>query len=471
MTRDQSSFTPPPYLAALDLHARRCVVVGGGRVAERKVRGLLDSGAVVSVIAPHITPGLGTLAAAGSITAVMRPYKAGDLEGAALVIAATDQRDVNARVAEEARRVGALVNVVDAPDTSDFTTPATLCRGGITVGVSTDRNSPVMAALIRDRLASALSEGIVTLAQKVGALRTELHAANHHFPAHRWRAAITEETLFLAEQGHVDAAITAIRFALDQPGAGVARVSLVGAGPGDAGLLTVRGRERLREADVVIYDRLINPALLSEAPPDAERVYVGKLPRAHAQVQETINTLLVTHARAGKRVVRLKGGDPFVFGRGGEEAEALTAAGIPFEVVPGISSAIAVPAYAGIPVTHRQIATSFTVVTGSEARADGGIAYDWSALAKTGTLVFLMGVAHLPIIADQLIMHGLAADTPAAVIEWGTWDCQRVVSASLGDLHREVIAQGIGAPATIIVGQVVRLRERLRWFDPHIQTP
>ncbi len=245
-------------------------------------------------------------------------------------------------------------------------------------------------------------------------------------------------------------------------------VSLVGAGPGDPELLTVKGLRRLREADVVVYDALVNDALLQECRADAELIYVGKRcgkPRSQA----SINELLVEHAQAGRRVVRLKGGDPFVFGRGGEEAETLHAAGIAWEVVPGISSAISVPAYAGIPVTQRGVAVSFAVVTGHEDPSKSHSQINWAALAGIDTLVVLMGVGRLASIAEQLIAHGRSPDMPAAVIRQGTTDDQQTVVGTLQSIAVDVERAGLGAPATLVVGEVVRLREQLAWFDtlPH----
>ena len=244
-------------------------------------------------------------------------------------------------------------------------------------------------------------------------------------------------------------------------------VSIVGAGPGDPGLLTVRALDRLRAAEVVVYDRLVEPALLDEAPASAERIYVGKEAQRHGIAQEEINALLIRLGGAGRRVVRLKGGDPFVFGRGGEEAAALAAAGIPFEIVPGISSAIAVPAYAGIPVTHRAVASSFVVVTGHEDPSRPHSRLDWGALARIDTIVLLMGVGGLSRITDRLIAHGRGGDTPAAAIEWGTRAQQRTIVGTLTTLPGLVAAANIGAPATIVVGDVVGLREELRWFAEH----
>ncbi len=243
-------------------------------------------------------------------------------------------------------------------------------------------------------------------------------------------------------------------------------VSLVGAGPGDPSLITIGGAARLAEADVVVYDRLANAALLAHVRADAERIYAGKEPDRHALTQDEINALLVEHGLAGKRVVRLKGGDPFVFGRGGEEAALLAAAGVPFEIIPGVTSAIAAPAYAGIPVTQRGLASSFAVVTAHEDPAKDASSIDWARLATgVDTLVFLMGVERLAQIVARLIEHGRAATTPVAVVEWGTLPRQRVVTATLATIVKEVARAGIGAPAVTVVGEVARLRDKLRWFD------
>jgi uroporphyrinogen III methyltransferase/synthase len=244
------------------------------------------------------------------------------------------------------------------------------------------------------------------------------------------------------------------------------RVWLVGAGPGDPGLITVAGVAALAEAEVVVYDRLVSAQLLALAPSTAERIFVGKEASAHTLSQLEINALLVEKAGQGKRVVRLKGGDPYVFGRGGEEAEALVEAGIPFEVVPGVTSAVAVPAYAGIPVTHRGLASSFAVVTGHEDPTKAETAIDWSKLATgVDTLVFLMGAATLPQIVEKLVEHGRPADTPVAVIRWGTTPAQEVVTGALADIVRRVKEARLQPPAITVVGEVVRLREKLRWFD------
>jgi len=244
----------------------------------------------------------------------------------------------------------------------------------------------------------------------------------------------------------------------------VGPVYLVGAGPGDPGLITVRGLELLRQAEVVVYDRLVHPALLEEAPPEALRVFAGKLAGLHSLPQEQINALLIAHARRGRCVVRLKGGDPFVFGRGGEEALALAEAGIPFEVVPGVSSAVAVPAYAGIPVTHRGLSSSFAVITGHEDTSKGEPAVDWGHLATAvDTLVVLMAATTLPRIVANLLAHGRSPETPVALIRWGTTEAQETVTGNLADILEK--AAGLQPPVVAVIGDVVRLRDRLRWFD------
>lgn len=246
-------------------------------------------------------------------------------------------------------------------------------------------------------------------------------------------------------------------------------VYLVGAGPGDPGLLTVRGLELLRKAEVVVYDRLVNPSLLDEARPGAFRIFVGKLPGRHSLPQEQINALMIAHSRRGRRVVRLKGGDPFIFGRGAEEAEALVAAGIPFEVVPGVSSAVAVPAYAGIPLTHRRLSSSFAVITGHEDTCKDEPSVDWERLATAvDTLVVLMGARTLPRIVAELLSHGRSPATPVALIRWGTTDVQETVTGGLADiLDRE---RALEPPVVAVIGDVVSMRERLRWFDAPCRT-
>ncbi len=246
------------------------------------------------------------------------------------------------------------------------------------------------------------------------------------------------------------------------------KVYLVGAGPGDPGLLTVRGLELLRKAEAVVYDRLVNPLLLEEVPPGAVRIFVGKGTGFHSIPQEQINDILIAHARRGLLVIRLKGGDPFVFGRGGEEAEALLEAAVPFEVVPGVSSAVAVPAYAGIPLTHRKLSSSFAVITGHEA-CKTGPSVDWGRLATAvDTLVVLMGLKNLPLIVDKLLAHGRSPETPVALIRWGTTDKQEMVTGALADIVDR--AKDLAPPVVVVIGEVVNLAHQLRWYIPHSQS-
>jgi uroporphyrinogen III methyltransferase/synthase len=243
-------------------------------------------------------------------------------------------------------------------------------------------------------------------------------------------------------------------------------VYLVGAGPGDPGLLTIRGLELLRRAEVVIYDRLVNPVLLDSAPAEARRIFAGKRAGTHNLPQEQINALMIAHARRGRSVVRLKGGDPCVFGRGGEEAEALADAGIPFEIVPGVSAAVAVPAYAGIPLTHRKLSSSFAVITGHEDASKDEPAVDWERLATAvDTLVVLMGARSLPRIVERLLAHGRSPETPVALIRWGTTEAQETLTGRLADIVGKAQSAGLQPPVVAVIGEVVRMRERLRWFD------
>ncbi len=490
----------------IGLAGRRAIVVGGGTVALRKVEGLLAAGAQVTVVSPALADELAALHAAGKIAVIQRPYQDGDLADAWLAIAATDDAAVNHAVFAEAQRRGCLVNVVDDPEHSNFIVPAVVRRGEVTIAVSTGGSSPALARRLRERLAQWVGPEYGDLAALLAELRPTLLA---RFPAGRPRldAALrlvdSDLLVVLKRQGmaaaraYAEALLEASESGIEvvrQPPLGLADhahnpekpakastpeepllrsdgfsrppgiVYLIGAGPGDPGLITVRGLECLRMADVVVYDRLIPTALLDEAP-HAERIDVGKQPGRHPVPQEQINAILVAQAQQGKTVVRLKGGDPFVFGRGGEEAEALAAAGIPFEIVPGVTSAIAAAAYAGIPVTYRDVACSFVVLTGHRREGADELACDWGAAVGADTVVFLMGVGNLPAIADNLIAAGKSPDTPAAVVARGTWPQQRTVTGTLRDIAERAAEADIRPPAALIVGEVVRLRERLRWFD------
>jgi uroporphyrin-III C-methyltransferase / precorrin-2 dehydrogenase / sirohydrochlorin ferrochelatase len=396
----------PAYPVGLRLTGRRVLVLGGGTVAQRRLPALLAAGAGIRLIAPAVTPSVQAMAESGELSWERRGYRDGDVEGAWYVLIATNDPAVNDAASAEAERRRVWCVRSDDAAAATAWTPATGRSDGVTVAVLTG-NDPRRSAAVRDAVVEGLRDG--TLAA----------------PRHRHRT----------------------------PG-----VALVGGGPGDPDLITVRGRRLLAEADVVIADRLGPRELLAELPPHVEVIDAAKIPYGRAMHQDAINTALIEHAKAGKSVVRLKGGDPYVFGRGMEEAEALAAAGIPVTVVPGVTSAISVPAVAGIPVTHRGVAHEFTVVSGHVAPGDPRSLVDWRALAGLrGTLVLLMAVERMAAIADTLIRHGRAPGTPAAVVQEGTTAAQRRLDATLGTVAERIAQENVRPPAVVVIGEVVLL--------------
>jgi uroporphyrin-III C-methyltransferase/precorrin-2 dehydrogenase/sirohydrochlorin ferrochelatase len=456
---------------ALNLEGRQCLVVGGGEVAERKVEALLDASANVVVVASSLSARIEALGLFHAIEIRPRAYVTEDLDGVFLVVAATDDREANARVAAEARERGALVNAVDDPSSCDFITPAVVRRGDIQVAITTGGVSPALARHLRELLDRLLAPEYEELAALLAEARAELRRDDVRADPQTWQAAIRAALLPL-RSGDTEGARAELNRVLrtgprplTPDPARTGRIVLVGAGPGDPALLTLAGRDAIAAADVIVYDRLVNPALLDFAR-HARLVYVGKRRGGGPRSQTEINELLCAEAHAGNLVVRLKGGDPFVFGRGGEEALAAREGGIPFSVVPGVSAAVAVPAYAGIPVTHRGLSSAFTVVTAHEdpSKPDGAV--DWDALARVGgTLVLLMGAETLPDVCARLVAGGRAADTPAAVIHCGTMDDQRVVTGDLSNIADRARAADIRAPATTVVGEVAALAEALGWHE------
>ncbi|SDC42034.1 uroporphyrinogen-III C-methyltransferase [Geodermatophilus telluris] len=385
-------------------------MVGGGQVAHRRVAGLLEARARVTVVSPEVTPALEALVAPGSLTWVRRRYEPGDLDGAWYAVAATDDPAVNAAVAGEAERLRVFCARADDRSASSVWTPAVGRQGDLVVGVH-GGGDPQRAVGVRDAVVAGLTDGSI-----------------------RDRAAREPE------------------------GGRAGSVVLVGGGPGDPGLITVRGQQAVAQADVVLADHLAPQSLLSSLPPEVEVIDASKLPRGRSMAQEQINALLVEHALAGKRVVRLKGGDPFVFGRGMEELEACVAAGVPVEVVPGVTSAIGVPGLAGIPVTHRGLTHEFVVVSGHVPPGHPASLVDWPALGRLrGTVVVLMGVDTAGAIAAALVEHGRAPDTPVAVVADGSTATQRVVRTTLTGLARALADEGVRPPAVWVVGEVVRL--------------
>ncbi len=420
------------YPIELGLTGKRTVVVGGGRVAARRVRSLLDAEALVTVIAPEVLPEIAALGIAiDGVTIKRRPYRDGDLDGAWLVHAATDDTQVNEAVATAAEQRRIWCVRADAGQASSARMPAVTRHGAVTVAV-TSGGDPRRSQRLRSAIAQALALGELPVR-----------------PRRRRR-----ELTCVPDSGPYPH--------LPRTRPPVGHVALVGGGPGDPGLMTVLGRRLLGEADVVVADRLGPRDVLAELDPDVEIIEAGKAPGAHQLTQDQINELIVERALAGQRVVRLKGGDPFVFGRGGEEALACVRAGVPVQVVPGVTSAVAVPAYAGIPVTHRGITQDFAVVSAHLDPSRPGASVDWAALASgPGTLVLLMAMAHLEQIAAELIKHGKDASTPVAVIQDGTTDKQQILRSTLEEVATDAARQGIGSPAVVVVGEVVRLSEEL----------
>ncbi|MFE0763824.1 uroporphyrinogen-III C-methyltransferase [Streptomyces smyrnaeus] len=405
----------PAYPVGLRLAGRRVVMVGGGTVAQRRLPALLTAGADVTVVAPEVTPSVEAMVAGGEITWERRAWRPGDLADAWYALAATDDPEVNAAIVAEAESRRVWCVRTDDADEGTAWTPATGRSDGITVAVLTSGaqgaagRDPRRSAAVRDAIVARLGDGTLVAEQR---------------------------------------------------GPRTAGVALVGGGPGDPDLITVRGRRLLAQADVVVADRLGPRDLLDELPPHVEVIDAAKIPYGRAMAQEAINAVLVEHAKAGRSVVRLKGGDPFVFGRGMEEAEQLAAEGVQVTVVPGISSSISVPGAVGIPVTHRGVAHEFTVVSGHVAPDDPRSLVDWPALARLrGTLVLLMAVENLGAIAAALREHGRADDTPVAIIQEGTMATERRVDATLATAAERAAAEEVRPPAVVVIGDVVSVRQ------------
>ncbi len=449
------------------LDSQPVVVVGAGQVALRKICLLERTGAAITVVAPDITPEIQARADAGRLNLRAREFQPQDLDHAALVIVATPRRAVNRWIATLCDARSLPVNVVDDAAASRFIVPAIIDRDPVLVAISTGGASPVLARRLRERLETLIPKGFGELA----AWLRELRAA----AAERLRGTDERRRFF---ETLIDGAAARRFLAGDRRGAErIARkllastaaaapargdVALVGAGPGDPELLTLKALRLLQDADVILYDRLVSDSVLDLARRDAARICVGKTGGGESTSQEHINELLVSHARQGKRVVRLKGGDPFVFGRGGEELEALARAGVDFSVVPGITAAAGCAAYAGVPLTHRDHAHSVTFVT-----ATGSVEPDWRALAlPRHTAVFYMGLARLEAIVASLLAHGAPASRPAAVIARGTDLDQRVITATLGTLGEVCASARPESPALLVVGDVVTLHDSLAWFNP-----
>ena len=449
----------------INVKGRLCLVVGGGEVAHRKASVLLDAGATIKAVAPEFS---GAFAGLPGIECVTGRFQPGHLDGAVLVIAATYDSAVNQEVSRLARARNIPVNVVDNPDLCTFIMPSILDRSPLIVAFSSGGASPVLARMLRGKLETLIPQGYSHLTAFCARLRNTVKGRITN-PAKRrifWEnvleGAIAEKVLVGDEAGAEAMLLSQLE---DENVAQRGEVYLVGAGPGDPDLLTFRALRLMQKADVVVYDNLVSKPIVEMTRRDATRIFVGKKRADHTMPQEAINELLVRLARDGKRVVRLKGGDPFIFGRGGEEIETLAEHGIPFQVVPGITAASGVSTYAGIPLTHRDYAQSCIFVTGH--LKDGSMNLDWDALARPKqTIVFYMGLHGLETICAKLVEHGLPGSTPVAIVQQGTTQNQRVITGTLATLPGIAQVEKPQAPTLIIVGGVVTLREKLAWFNP-----
>jgi uroporphyrin-III C-methyltransferase/precorrin-2 dehydrogenase/sirohydrochlorin ferrochelatase len=450
----------------LELRNAKVLLVGAGTVATRKARLLLRAGANLTVVAPAITPELERLLAQHGGIWECAEYRESDLQGKVLVVAATPDEAINRLVHAHASERKLPVNVVDSPQLCSFIFPAIVDRDPLLIAISSSGRSPVLARLLRRRIEAMVPAAYGRLAEFAGRLRERVKQAIPEETPRRlfWEqmaeGAVAEQVLGGREERAME--LLEERLA-DTAALHRGEVYLVGAGPGDPDLLTFKAARLLQTADVVLYDRLVAPGIVEMARRDAERIYVGKRREEHTLAQGAINQLLVDLALQGKRVVRLKGGDPFIFGRGGEEIELLAQHQIPFQVVPGITAASGAASYAGIPLTHRDHAQSVRFVTGH--LRDGTCNLDWEQFRSPHeTLVFYMGLVGLPTICEQLQAHGRAADTPVALVERGTMLEQRVLVGTLATMAEIVEREKARAPTLIIVGDVVTLHKDLAWF-------
>ena len=451
----------------LKLKGKRALVVGAGEVAARKARRLLEGGLSLTVVAPAISPSMRDAARAGTCAIKQRPFTNADLSGMSLVVAATDDHAVNRNIAEQCETLNIPVNVVDEPDRGNVIFPSLIERAPIRIAISTDGVSPLLSRLLKSHLAGCIPAAYATLAGLAARYRPKVKA---RFAEPRERRRFWDKVL----RGRVADQVFAGRLpqaeaeleALLNAGNGAAHtgeIYLVGSGPGDPDLLTIKALRLMQQADVVLYDRLVSDSILKLLRDDVEKIYAGKERARHAMPQERINALLVRFALEGRKVLRLKGGDPFVFGRGGEEIETLMERNIPFQVVPGITAALGCASYAGIPLTHRDHAQACIFVTGH--LKDGSVRLDWEMLARPSqTLVFYMGLVGLETICTQLVRHGLPATTPAALVMRGTLPDQRVLLGDLSTLTALTRDCEVSPPTLLMVGEVVRLHDKLQWY-------
>jgi uroporphyrin-III C-methyltransferase/precorrin-2 dehydrogenase/sirohydrochlorin ferrochelatase len=454
------------YLPAFhNVKGKLCLVVGGGEVGARKAGVLLDAGARVRVIAPEIEP---ELAGHPGVEPIVARFEPQHLDGALLVIAATNDREVNRQVSALAQARNLPVNVVDDPELCSFIMPAILDRSPLMIAFSSGGGSPVLTRMMRGKLETVIPQNYSRLAKFAVRFRELVKERVTNPPKRRifWENALDGVVAEKVLAGDEDSAEALLRKMLDgEDNILRGEVYLVGAGPGDPDLLTFRALRLMQKADVVVHDNLVSKTIVDMTRRDAQRIFVGKQRDNHTMRQEEINELLVRLAREGKRVLRLKGGDPFIFGRGGEEIETLAGQGIPFQVVPGITAASGVASYAGIPLTHRDHAQSCLFVTGH--LKDGTMNLDWNALARPNqTVVVYMGLHGLDILCAELVGHGMPDTTPIAIVQQGTTQNQRVITGTLATLPGIVVREKPQAPTLIIIGGVVTLHDKLSWFHP-----
>ncbi len=451
----------------LNLQRQTCLIVGAGEVAARKIELLLKARVRVQVVALEVSAGVAALQQQSAFDIQLRAFSADDLNDVQLVVAATDNHQVNADIAQAAQSRGLWVNVVDQPELGNFIFPAIIDRSPLLAAVASGGAAPVLTRLMRARIESAIPAAYGKLAQLAEQFRP---LVKQHIAMPAQRRMFWEKILqgSIAEQvfaNNLPQAEKQLRDAILQhnPDLKMGEVYLIGAGPGDPDLLTFKALRLMQQADVIVYDRLVSAEIVELARRDAEKIYVGKERDNHSLPQASINELLANLALAGKRVARLKGGDPFIFGRGGEEIETLVQHGIAFQVVPGVTAACGCASYAGIPLTHRDHAQSCTFVTGH--LKDGSINLNWPQLAAPNqTVVIYMGLQGLPEICRQLVAHGCPPEQPIAIVQQGTTPHQKVLTGTLANISDKLALSPMKSPTLIIVGSVVRLQNQLQWF-------
>ena len=454
----------------MELSKQPVLLVGGGEVAERKLDLLLKANAKLTLVSPEFTDYITELINDNqNITAITSDYKKEHMKNSfAFVIAATNDESLNEQIAKQANSQGILVNVVDKPDICDFIFPSILERGSITVAVSTGGSSPVLARLLRTKLETMIPGAYGRLAKIISENRIPVRKKLINSKSNRifWEEMLNGNFAELVLSGQDDEAVKYLNTEIerfDEGKKGEGEVYLVGAGPGDPDLLTFRALRLMQQADIALYDRLVHPSIIDLIRRDAQKIYVGKQRDNHTVRQEEINDLLVKYAKEGKRVLRLKGGDPFIFGRGGEEIDTLVENNVSFQVVPGITSASGCSAYSGIPLTHRDHAQSCIFVTGH--LKEGKLELNWEKLIQPNqTIVFYMGLVSIDIICAQLINNGLDPNTPCALVQQGTTPEQKVYTSIVKDMSKLVKEKKPTAPTIFIIGYVVDLRDKLNWY-------